>query len=236
MRVRFARILMNEADASPGGGAVSGTQTVTPAQGDAPAQASSPDPTMVQALASAVRDSVFAELRRSGVLKNKADPAPTASAPAPAASPSSTDFRKLDRALAQTGFGNGLDEQGYQFIETAFAAANPQDAVGWVNTFFASVGRSAPSQPQAPVTTGTQQPTNGATAEPAKPPTAAPPSAAGTPVTPMTSGGLVDIWKLTPQQLDQLGPSGVRREFEKHLSEGARLSGAPPVPRAAQKK
>jgi hypothetical protein len=66
--------------------------------------------------------------------------------------------------------------------------------------------------------------------------TAAPASSAGSRVDPITSGAIVDIWKLSPAQLDQLGPSGVRREYERHLAEGARRSGAPRVPQHPRAK
>lgn len=51
-------------------------------------------------------------------------------------------------------------------------------------------------------------------------------------VDPITSGGLVDIWNLTPQQLSDIGPQGLRVEFEKHLSAGERMSGRPTRPKA----
>jgi len=46
-----------------------------------------------------------------------------------------------------------------------------------------------------------------------------------------TNAGIVDIWNLKPEQLDQLGPAGVRAEFEKHLQLGHKQMGAPPVPK-----
>jgi hypothetical protein len=63
-----------------------------------------------------------------------------------------------------------------------------------------------------------------------RPPTAAPPSNAGNKVDRLTRGGLIDLWNLTPAELDQLGPSGIRREYEKHISEHAKSSPRVPMP------
>ena len=49
-------------------------------------------------------------------------------------------------------------------------------------------------------------------------------------VDPITSGGLVDIFNLTHQQLADLGPHGLRVEFEKITAAGSRMSGAPTRP------
>jgi hypothetical protein len=77
---------------------------------------------------------------------------------------------------------------------------------------------------------------NGSTVDPAKTGAAAPTAPSG-PVNPMTSGGgMLDIFNLSTEQLDQLGPQGLRGEYEKILAVGAQRAGAPPVHRALQRK
>lgn len=92
--------------------------------------------------------------------------------------------------------------------------------------------RSLWSQPQTQQTQQTQQQQttpNGAPTEAGKPPVASP-TTPGNPVNPLTHGGVVDFWHFTSEQLDQLGPAGVRAEFEKHIQMAQRASGAPRVP------
>lgn len=68
-------------------------------------------------------------------------------------------------------------------------------------------------------------------AEAAKPAVMAP-SGNVAPVGPIAGGanGIVDIFKLTVPQLEQLGPVGLKNEFEKILALGRAQSGAPPNP------
>lgn len=50
-------------------------------------------------------------------------------------------------------------------------------------------------------------------------------------VDPMTSHGLTDIFNLPESALQQLGPQGLRAEFEKILQVGRNMNGAPPLPK-----
>jgi hypothetical protein len=77
--------------------------------------------------------------------------------------------------------------------------------------------------------------TNGSTTDPAKTGAAAPTAPSG-PVNPMTSGGMVDIFNLSAEQIDQLGPAGLREHHEKNLAVGSQRAGAPPRPRVLQKR
>lgn len=96
---------------------------------------------------------------------------------------------------------------------------------------------SAPQQTETQQTQTQQNNPNGNTQQDqARTGNAAPPSSVGNKVDPVTSGGLVDFWHMTPQQLEQLGSSGVRREYEKHLAEANRRNGAPPIPKVMQRK
>jgi hypothetical protein len=76
---------------------------------------------------------------------------------------------------------------------------------------------------------------NGSTVDPAKAGAAAPTAPSG-PVNPITSGGVVDIFNLSVAQLDQIGPAGLRAEYEKIVAVGNARAGAPPVPKVLQRK
>jgi len=77
--------------------------------------------------------------------------------------------------------------------------------------------------------------TNGNTVDPAKTGAAAPVAPVGS-VNPMTSGGMIDIFNLSAEQLDQLGPAGLREAYEKNIAIGNQRAGAPPRPRVLQRK
>lgn len=51
-----------------------------------------------------------------------------------------------------------------------------------------------------------------------------------------TDGGIVNIFEMEVDQLEQLGPHGVREEFEKIVADASRRSGAPPLPQVLRKK
>jgi hypothetical protein len=86
---------------------------------------------------------------------------------------------------------------------------------------------------QAPVAnTNPVQPQTATPAEPAKAPPAAP--AAPAKVAP-TNGGVVDLFNLSPDQIQRMGPHGLRAEFEKITSIGQQLAGAPQRPKAPQR-
>jgi hypothetical protein len=130
----------------------------------------------------------------------------------------------FERVTAQASLTEGQRARMMQ----ALKHERPEDVAAWSRSYLEDLGLGRPS-------TTTTTP-NGTTAAPTQPPTAAPPSAAGNRVNPITSGGLVDFWRMQPHELDQLGGQGLRQEFEKHLQVGKRAQGAPPVPKAVQRK
>lgn len=73
-----------------------------------------------------------------------------------------------------------------------------------------------------------------ATVKALRPTTEAPrPAPAAAPAAPTghslpTSHGVVDLFNLTPSQLRELGPQGVRKNLEQLWAQGAQLAGAPP--------
>jgi hypothetical protein len=121
--------------------------------------------------------------------------------------------------------------RGYEFdekrSETMFKVyqANPDG----FEEVLSMVATKPPPQPQQPATQ------NGSTADPAKTGASAPTAPTGA-VNPQTSGGLVDLFALSESQLEQMGPAGVRAEYEKILQVGNHRAGAPPRPRVLQRK
>ena len=51
-----------------------------------------------------------------------------------------------------------------------------------------------------------------------------------------TVGGIPELFNLTGQQLNAMGPEGVRAAFEQILAIGNRMNGAPPIPRNGARK
>ncbi len=81
-----------------------------------------------------------------------------------------------------------------------------------------------------------QQPTAPATpaAAPMPPPAVA--ERAPSKVDPITSNGLVNVFSMTPGQIDQLGHVQFREHFEKILEYAKSQSGAPPKPGTSRKR
>jgi hypothetical protein len=152
------KILMNAADGSPGGGAA----PAAPAQG-APAQAPAAPPIDYAELAKqiadrvtpTVRDSVFAEARRAGIMpddKKKKDAAPQGDgAPAPSVGMSHDDVARLVQRtsdLEASLSDAGLDPEQKGLLRSLFKSTNPDDVGGWVGSTLKAlkIGRSATQQ------------------------------------------------------------------------------------------
>jgi len=139
------RILMQEADGSPGSGSNPSAPAPTEPQAQG-AAANAGAPTVdVAAIASAVRDAVFADLRRSGVLgkekpKAKDEPAPQA------------NLRALDRAVARHPHAPKLNDAAYSRLERAFADESPSDAGLWLKDYFEGMGIAESATPAVTVT------------------------------------------------------------------------------------
>ena len=52
----------------------------------------------------------------------------------------------------------------------------------------------------------------------------------------LDSGALIDVSKLSPAELDQLGPQGTRKHLERVIAAGQERDGRPPVPAVLRKK
>jgi hypothetical protein len=157
MLTKLYRLMAPEGDPTPtGGGAPSPvTPTATPAPGPAPFDPAA----LARDVASTVRDSIFAELRKSGVLGKVAAP-PTATDPAtPAATATAPASTALDvEALLERreNFAHALGK--FEVPDTAiararkaFTAEKPDDVNGWVSTFATEMGwKQRSAQPPAP--------------------------------------------------------------------------------------
>lgn len=135
-----------QADA-PAAANVGGAVAVAPIEPQAQGAASAAVDTA--SIAQQVRDSLFAELRRSGVLKGPSKP--TAPAPESSGAAPAIDLRPLDRALMRSGQGAKLTDQAIQRMERAFQSEAPSNADEWVGEYLGGFGvTNTPtvSQPQ----------------------------------------------------------------------------------------
>lgn len=205
------------------------TTTTTGTPGTAPAGASGE-----KLLTQAQVNALVAQARREG-RESAAQPLTQTTTQPKATTPTAGEAQPMmtaeavqqlmqrERAFTRVTATAGLNDKQLARMEAAFNADKPADVAAWSTTYLEDMGFAKPS------TTTIQNP-NGITppAVPGLPPAAAPtvPSA----VNPMTSGGLTDIFNLSGDQIEQLGPQGMRAEFEKIITAGRRNSGAPPRP------
>jgi hypothetical protein len=156
------RILMSEADTSGGNGAVAPSVAVSPSESAAPVPTAPPAGVDVDAIAAKVRDSLFAELRRSGMFEKQKPAQPPAKGESPSANPQPDPLRlrALDRALAKNGLASRLSDSQYQRAEKAFMAEDPPDVDGWTRDYFDGFGMPTPSPVNAQPAPGPAQPTN----------------------------------------------------------------------------
>lgn len=190
------RILMNAADqGGSGGGQPPPAGGTTPPAAPAPApqtpaqpqaQGAAPATIDIKALAAevaaavtpVVKDSLFAEARRAGMLPGNKPKAPSdGQAPAAPAAPDLSKLRSLDRVLNRTGLATSLSEQQYGRLERDYVAEAPDNAEDWVKAYFPGSSGS-PANPQAPAS-----PASAPAASPAATPNPTPQPANAIPVT-----------------------------------------------------
>ncbi len=97
----------------------------------------------------------------------------------------------------------------------------------WLGETVTQLGIKPAPAPTAPASSAT--PSAPATPAPASPPPAAP--AAPSPHSLPTANGVVDLFNLTPAQLRELGPQGVRKHLDQLWAIGNQMSGAPERPK-----
>jgi len=241
------RPLMAPEDA--GGGAAASAAAPAPASTPAaPAPASSPGTApggsenmlpqsrVNELVGQARREGREAALREIGPQPKPAAPAPVAPAADPAKPGALTEdavISLMDRERAFTHASTGtyqLTAPQLQRMTQAFRAEKPTDVAAWTRAYADDLGFKPIAA--APAAAGTQTTPTSST-EAGRPPVAAAPSAPAR-VDPVTAGGLVDIWNLPLEEINRLGPWGLRAEQEKILAAANQKAGAPPVPRVLQ--
>jgi hypothetical protein len=165
MRINHTnRFLMNEEDASPGGGSV----PPAPAEPTAtPAAAPAPEPAIpISQLKSVIgevfgelRNGIFADLRKAGALKKDE---PVTPAKQPAAAPASTGLTaaevqqmlERDRVLTRAEIEHKLTPAQAKRMRGILEADRPEDVSGWVSSFVTDMGlvRTETSTPATPST------------------------------------------------------------------------------------
>jgi hypothetical protein len=221
------RILMNEQDGSPGGGAAA----VPPAQ--LPATPAVAQPTLtIEDIKSTITNQFtelsngfFANLRKTGALKTEKPTAQPAAEAAPGITAADVDMR-IARAEALTTLKvqHGISDGAFARMKAAMAAENPADPVTWAISYASDMGltKAPPAQPAAPAAT--------VPATPAVPVPAAAPAAPSAHALP-TANGMLDLFSMTRAQHVALGPKGVRDALEKAWAIGNQMSGAPERPK-----
>lgn len=164
----------------------------------------------------------------------------------PAAQPAKPADRPADKStdsdlraeLEEMKLRNAFDKRAAKFdisdsaserLFKLYKAERPEDTSAWFDVTATEFGLKAPtvSNPNPGANSANTAPA----IDPVKPPAAAP--VAPTKVDPITSAGVVDIFNLSDAQVSQLGPAGLRAEYEKILKVGQQQMGAPPRPKAA---
>jgi hypothetical protein len=133
--------------------------------------------------------------------------------------------RAFDRVTA----GAGLSDRQLERMEAARRADNPPDVAAWARGYLEDMGLGRSNVNPSP---------NAQTAPVAehKPSAVAPSSSQPSAVTPVTTGGLVDIYNLTPEQFASFSPAQLREHHERIVSSAQSKSGAPRLPAAVQKR
>lgn len=142
--MRFARILMNAADASTGSGGA--PQPAVPPEAPAQPAPVTVDDATRKAIVADAANSFFAEARRLGLLNEKKSntPAPKSTTTGdPPAQQTSVNLRSLDRAIARAG--RTLSESAYARVESAFASETPSNVEDWLKDYFEGLGITAPN-------------------------------------------------------------------------------------------
>ena len=133
--------------------------------------------------------------------------------------------RAFDRVTAAAG----LSDRQLERMESARKAENPQDVAAWARGYLDDMGLGK---------SNVNPSSNAQTAPIAehKPSAVAPSSSQPSAVTPVTTGGLVDIYNLTPEQFASMSPAQLREHHERNVAAGNAKSGAPRLPMAVQKR
>lgn len=200
------------------------TTTASTDPATAPAGKAAPFSPEQQAVVDAI---VKQRLERDRAQRPK-DPSAKAApeAKSPNGSISAADVQRLlnrERALTRAATAAGLNDRQLERMGTAMANDNPDDAAAWGAAYLADMGIGKATVTTQPSTTTTTPPAV-STTQPAKVETST------------VNGGVIDLWGLSSEQLNAMGPSGIREAFEKVIAHGTRSSGAPPLPKVMTRK
>lgn len=223
MLIKMNRML-NEVDASPGGGAAPAQEPAQPTDA-APAQGNPVDEMMAkfEAKLESWRNGVFATVRQMVDKKGSPGKEPKRTEtrgdePAATAQHDPAEvfmrLRSLDRAVMATGAT--LSERQLSRIERDFKAESPDDVSAWVRSYLDDLGI------QKPAPAGQQALTvNPETKQPAQPRTAIPASSGGSPPPPKADPEDLDILSLSPDDVQDLirkkGVPWYNEQFRKQL-------------------
>jgi hypothetical protein len=127
------------------------------------------------------------------------------------------DDERMRREFAEGVAEHKLPRDARELLFTAFKATKPADHAAWFDANVKLFGTG-----EAVEKTATQQPA----IEPEKPRAVAPTQPNR--VDPVQSGGLVNIFSLTPEQIDAMSPAQTREHFEKILEHARSQQGFPP--------
>lgn len=225
MRTKLYKFLMNEADSSPGGGAV--PPAVPPASTAAPEAPKYVTSEQLADQLAAFQNGFFANARKAGLLKDKAE-APTPAPATPAASSptglSMADVETMlerERGLTARSTRNSLSDAQTKRMKSALAGVAADAFDVEADAYLSDMGLVRATTPAAPAAI------TATTAEAPKPPAAAPsaPTSSNLP----TSNGMIDIF--APNVARALGPDGVRAELEKLWKLGNDMQGKPQRPK-----
>jgi len=227
---------MNEADSSPGNGAPAAAAAPAAPTANTPAPALDLD-TLVARLSGVVDEKIkasqnatHAALRKAGVFKQEAsEPAPASTPTAPASSGlSATDVEAMlerERVVASRAAKFNLSDVQTGRLKKALAGVGAESFASEADAFLADMGLAKAPTPAAPVAA----PTATTPTEAPKPPAMAPAAPSGHSLP--TQNGIVDLFSLTPQQLKDIGPTGVRQALEQFNTIGSQMAGIPQRPK-----
>jgi hypothetical protein len=184
--MKISSIHMQEADGSPGNGAAQPAQEPVESQAQGTAQ-----PDIGKVVSDALReqrDSIFAELRRNGVIgKEKSKSVEPKSAPS-----ESPNLRQFDRAFARNTRASHLTDAAVARLERLYVVEQPDDANQWLSEVLDGMG------------VGTTQAAQSANHAPAPTRSASPVSDGGTPPAPKAPLEERDLLSLSPADRDHI--------------------------------
>lgn len=134
--------------------------------------------------------------------------------------------RAFDRVTASAN----LTDRQLERMEAARKAESPQDVAAWARGYLEDMGLGKSNVNPNNNTSQT------APVPEHKPSAVAPSSSQPSAVTPVTTGGLVDIYNLTPEQFASMTPAQMREHHERIIASAQSRSGAPRLPTAVQKR